>query len=45
MYVGGDRSPTFPMLEKADLYRFLESALLNEVAAEIEFRQWVRERM
>ena len=43
-YVEGDRSPTFPMLEKADLYRFLESALLNEVAAEIEFRQWVRER-
>ena len=44
-YVERDRSPTFPVLEKADLYRFLESALLNEVAAEIEFRQWVRDKL
>jgi Uma2 family endonuclease len=36
-----DRSPTFPLVEKADLYRFLETALTDEVAAEIEFRQWV----
>ncbi|MEL7143469.1 MAG: Uma2 family endonuclease [Cyanobacteria bacterium J06643_4] len=44
-YEERDRSPTFPLLEKADLYRFLESALLNEVAAEIEFRQWVRSQL
>ena len=44
-YEERDRSPTFPMLKKADLYRFLESALLNEVAAEIEFRQWVRDQL
>lgn len=41
-YVERDRSPTFPIVEKADLYRFLEAALLNEVSAEINFRQWVR---
>ena len=40
-----DRSPTFPVLEKVDLYRFLEAALLNEVAAEVEFRQRVREQL
>lgn len=45
VYVGQDRSPTFPILEKEDLCRFLESALLNEVAAEIEFRRWVRDRL
>jgi hypothetical protein len=36
------RSPTFPLVGKADLYRFLETALTDEVTAEIEFRQWVR---
>ena len=40
-----DRSPTFPVLEKVDLYRFLEAALLNEVAAEVEFRQRVRKQL
>ena len=35
-------SPTFPKIEKRDLYRFLEAALLDEVAAEIDFRQWVQ---
>lgn len=44
-YVECDCSPTFPIVEKPDLYRFLESAMLNEVAAEIEFRQWVREQL
>jgi Uma2 family endonuclease len=39
-----ERSPTFPMVEKADLYRFLETALVDEVAAEMAFRQWVRQR-
>jgi Uma2 family endonuclease len=44
-YVECDRSPTFPLLEKTDLYQFLEAALLDEVAAEIDFRQWVRQQV
>jgi len=40
-----ERSPTFPMLQKEDLYGFLEKALKDEVAAELEFRQWVREQL
>ncbi len=42
-YVECDRSPTFPMVTKTELYRFLELALRDEVAAEIELRQWVRQ--
>jgi Uma2 family endonuclease len=44
-YVECDRSPTFPMLEKQDLYQFLEAAFLDEVAAEVNFRQWVRQQI
>ncbi|PZO58557.1 MAG: Uma2 family endonuclease [Phormidesmis priestleyi] len=44
-YVECDQSPTFPIVQKSDLYQFLETALLNEVAAEINFRQWVREHL
>lgn len=43
-YVECDRSPTFPIVEKTTLYEFLETALLNEVSAEVNFRQWVREQ-
>jgi Uma2 family endonuclease len=43
VYVECDRSPTFPLIEKNDLYQFLERALLDEVSAEIDFRQWVRQ--
>lgn len=43
-YVSQERSPIFSLIEKKDLARFLEAALLDEVAAEIEFRRWVRER-
>lgn len=43
-YVERDRSPTFPLVAKTDLYQFLEAALLDEVAAEIEFRAWVRQQ-
>ena len=32
----------FALVEKADLYQFLGTTLTDEVAAEIEFRQWVR---
>lgn len=41
-YIEQERSPTFVIVEKRDLYQFLEAALLDEVAAEINFRQWVR---
>jgi Uma2 family endonuclease len=44
-YVECDRPPTFPMIEKTDLYQFLEAALLDEAAAEIDFRQWVRQQV
>jgi len=44
-YRDRDRSPTFPIVEKTDLYKFLEVALLDEVTAEIDLRQWVRQRL
>lgn len=37
-----EHSPTFPLVAKADLYAFLQTAIADEVTAEIEFRQWVR---
>jgi Uma2 family endonuclease len=43
-YVECDRSPTFPLVEKTDLYQFLEAAFVDEVTAEINFRQWVRQQ-
>jgi Uma2 family endonuclease len=43
-YVECDRSPTFPLVDKTDLYQFLEAALVDEVTAEVNFRQWVRNR-
>jgi Uma2 family endonuclease len=45
VYVERDRSPTFPFIEKPDLYQFLEAALLDEVSAEITFRRWVQEQL
>ncbi len=44
-YLERDRSPTFPIVEKTDLYQFLEAAFLDEVSAEIAFRQWVRQQI
>ncbi|MBW4472949.1 MAG: Uma2 family endonuclease [Stenomitos rutilans HA7619-LM2] len=43
-YVERDRSSTFPSVQKTDLYQFLEAALLDEVSAEINFRQWVQQQ-
>lgn len=43
-YVECDRSPTFPIVTKPDLYQFLETALQDEVAAEVNFRQWVKQQ-
>ncbi len=44
-YVERQTSPTFLLVEKADLFRFLNQAMLDEIGAEIDFRQWVRERI
>jgi Uma2 family endonuclease len=43
-YIECDRSPTFPIVEKADLYRFLEAAQQDEVSAELEFRAWLQQK-
>jgi Uma2 family endonuclease len=40
-----DRSPTFPWVEKEDLYRFLQQAQQDEIEAETVFREWVREKL
>lgn len=42
-YLEVDRSPTFIWVEKAELYRFLETAQQDEVQAEIDLRARVRE--
>ena len=41
-YTEVSHSPTFDLIEKEDLYRFLEQARIDEVDAEIDFRAWVR---
>jgi hypothetical protein len=43
-YVNCDRSPLLPMIEKQDLYQFLEMAFQDEVTAELNLRQWIREQ-
>lgn len=44
-YVERDRSPTFAIVAKTDLYQFLEASWLDEVEAETNFRQWVRQQI
>ena len=44
-YEARDRSPTFPLVEKNNLYQFLETALLDEVTAEVSFRRWVQQQL
>jgi Uma2 family endonuclease len=44
-YVECDRTSTFPLVEKTDLYQFLEVALRDEALAEVNFRQWVRQQI
>jgi Uma2 family endonuclease len=44
-YVVQDVSPTFPIIAKPDLYQFLETALIDEVTAEINLRAWLRQRL
>jgi Uma2 family endonuclease len=43
-YVEVNCSPTFPIVSKQDLYDFLEVALRDEILAESEFRQLIRQR-
>ncbi|MBE9159091.1 Uma2 family endonuclease [Nodosilinea sp. LEGE 06152] len=40
-----DRSPTFPMIFKDDLYQFLITCQADEVEAEINFRTWLRTKI
>jgi Uma2 family endonuclease len=44
-YTKVDRSPTFPLVEKSDLYQFIEQERQDEVEAELAFREWVRQRV
>lgn len=44
-YVEVDSSPTFPLIDKDDLYRFLDQAQQDEVDAENQFRAWVRDEI
>ncbi|MCS6812986.1 MAG: Uma2 family endonuclease [Cyanobacteria bacterium] len=44
-YVECDRSPTFPLVSKTDLYQFLELAWRDEVAAEVKLRHWIRQQL
>lgn len=37
-----DRSPTFPIVPKEQLYLFLDQAQSNEIAAERNLREWLR---
>ena len=44
-YIECDRPPTFPQVTKEDLYKFLTDCQQDEVAAEVQFRAWVRQQM
>lgn len=43
-YVECDRSPTFPMIAKDELYHFLTTCQQDEVDAELNFRTLVRQK-
>ncbi|MGF1490931.1 MAG: Uma2 family endonuclease [Microcoleaceae cyanobacterium] len=45
VYQECQNSPTFPLIEKEDLYHFLQKAQQDEIEAEQQFRQLVRERL
>ncbi len=40
-----DKSPTFPVVAKDDLYQFLSTGQTDEVAAEINFRTWLKAQL
>jgi Uma2 family endonuclease len=45
IYQASDRSPTFPWVEKEDLYQFLEQAQQDEIEAERSLRKFVQETL
>ena len=44
-YVESDRSPTFPWMQKEYLYNFLAEAQQDEIAAEVNLRDFVRKNL
>ncbi|MGA7953670.1 MAG: Uma2 family endonuclease [Gloeobacterales cyanobacterium] len=44
-YVECDHTPIFPLVNKDDLYQFLAACQQDEVAAEVNFRAWVRQQI
>jgi Uma2 family endonuclease len=44
-YAEVEKSPTFPIVEKTDLYLFLEQAKQDEIEAEYQFRNWVKQQL
>lgn len=44
-YAEVEKSPTFPIVEKTDLYTFLEQAKQDEIEAEYQFRNWVKQQL
>ncbi|MGB3137036.1 MAG: Uma2 family endonuclease [Nodosilinea sp.] len=42
-YVECDASPTFPVVSKDDLYQFLTTCQVDEVEAEMNFRDWLKQ--
>ncbi len=44
-YIECDRSPTFPLMEKTDLYSFLKESQQDEIAAEVNFRALIKEKL
>jgi Uma2 family endonuclease len=45
VYVECSRSPLFPLVSKEDFYQFLAACQQDEVAAEVNFRAWVRQQL
>lgn len=44
-YIEVDSSPTFSVVTKEDLYRFLDECKQDEATAEVNFRIWVKEQV
>jgi Uma2 family endonuclease len=43
-YAELEKSPTFPIVKKTDLHLFLEQAKQDEIEAESQFRNWVKQQ-
>ena len=44
-YIEIERSPTFPIIAKTDLYKFIDDAKQDEISAEKVFRLWVQKQL